>query len=115
MVGLLNLEAEEFRRGVRPMNEMVKEPLKEPLKYTIKISSGSNPPGLAPYSMTPSIYDGVTTRTFETKEKLEQVLMQFEDAKQAGIDLVFRHIAENGYTIFETKLSEETAKSLGWN
>jgi hypothetical protein len=102
-----NLEAEEFRRGVFEMTKVE--------EYTIKISSGSNPPGLAPYYMTPSIYDGVATRQFETKEYLERVLMGFEDATQAGIESVLEEIAESGFIIIKARLAEKSAKNLGWN
>jgi hypothetical protein len=84
-------------------------------EITLKISSGSNPPGLAPYYVTPSIYDGVATRQIETKEELERLLMEFENANQAGVETVLEQIAETGFIITKGILTEETAKRLAWN
>jgi hypothetical protein len=83
-------------------------------EFTVKISSGSNPPGLAPYSITPSIYDGVATRQFETKEGLEEALMQFEGTNEDGIRNVLKKVAESGFIIVQARLTEKSAKNLGW-
>jgi hypothetical protein len=88
----------------------------EAKQFTIKISSGSNPLGKELYLMTPSVFDEVGTRTFETREELGKTLMaHMEGTTQAGVDLVLKHIEQYGYTIFQAKLTQASAKHLAWN
>jgi hypothetical protein len=81
--------------------------------YTIKISSGSKPQGVAPYFITLNPSNPKATKRYETREELGHALRQC--AKMTGLDNVLAQIGEKGFITVKSELTEESAKRLGWN
>jgi hypothetical protein len=83
-------------------------------KFQIRITSYSKPPGLAPYSLTPSSYDYVAERKFETAEDFKQALIDV-GVRQDGIDNTLKLLTQPASIVDEFYLTEESAKGLMWN
>jgi hypothetical protein len=69
------------------------------------ITSRSEPKGTAPFDVTLSIRDEVSTKRYYSQSDLENDLLQHAQAIEGGITETFKQIADRGYIVCKVELS----------
>ena len=84
-------------------------------QHHMKITSGSTPPGGAPFYITLSIYDGVGTKTYDTQETFKEALLEFTQTTPESFvnTLEMLRSNEKGWIIVEARLTGAGRKAFG--